>query len=320
MKTKHFALFIGLCIMGLLSFTGCYTQIAKPDRDEEPTVAAEPEQEESEEQAEEESSTLPRRTNVYVYGGFGYPYYYDPFGWPYYPWRSGVYVNIGYRDPWSWCGSPWYYSWDCDYYYGWHGGWPSYYTHYYSPYYYGRYYDDDFRYPVKQRSFGRRGRSADDTPVAYGGANNSRPSISKVRQVVYARNTEGALQRRTRRDGVGVVKGSTPVRESVRPIRRGGDGSRREAKGGEKVNGAGNSGNSSDTNASGGQAVTRTRKQSPPASPPAGGGGSSTPPVKRSGGSVSKPSHSGGSGNSGNSGSSNKGSGSSGGSNRRVRP
>jgi len=317
MRTKNFVM-IGLLALGLFVFNGCYTQMAKPDPNEDEVVAVEEQQTESEEQTQEESYAAPYETNVYVNGGYGYPYYYDPFWSPYYPYRSGLYVHIGYGgyygDPWNWCGSPWYYNWDCGYYSR-SAWWPGYGGGYYYPRNYGHYYDDDLRYPVKQRSYGRRGRNTDDRPLTVAsGTKNSRPSLSKTRPVVYTRDDSGTLVRRTRR--VTSTDNPTSGRDSVTPVKSGSDGSggRRISKregsgttytGPPRQSSSGKSGNSGSSDG------TRVRKQGPPAS----SGGSSTPPQKRSsGGSVTKQS-----GSSGNSGSGNQGSGSSGGGSRRTR-
>jgi len=332
MKTKNFVM-IGLLAMSLFVLTGCYTQMAKPDPNEDEAVAAQAEQAESEEpvqeeQAQEEAYAVPHETNVYVYGGYGYPYYYDPYWYdpfwsPYYPYRSGLYVHIGYggyyRDPWDWCGSPWYYGWRCGYYGYSSSWWPTY--GYYSPHYYGHYYDDDLRYPVKQRGFDRRGRSGDDRPMVVGsGTNNSRPSLSKTRPVVYTENGTGTLVRRTRRGSSSDSDNPTVGRDAAAPVKPSVDTGRRVSKGTEadrdgssgkavtKPAPSGTSGSSGNTGKSGSSSGTRVRKQSPP---PSSGGGSYTPPPKRSSGggsSVSKPS----SGSSGNSGAGTQSSGSSG--------
>lgn len=323
MRTKNFVM-IGLFALGLFVFNGCYTQMAKPDPNEDEAVAAEEQQAETEDQAQEEGYATPYETNVYVNGGYGYPYYYDPFWSPYYPYRSGVYVHIGsggyYNDPWSWCGSPWYYNWDCGYYgrYSWGPGYGGY---YYPHNYYGRHYDDDQRYPVKQRGFGRRGRNGDDTPVVVAsGTNNSRPSLSKTRPVVYTRDNSGTLVRRARRGSS--TDNPTSGRDSVTPVKSGnyGDRGRRTSKdsgsesSGTTVDAAPRkqpSSGSGPAGKSGSSDGTRVRKQGPPAS----SGGSSAPPQKRSsGGSVTKQS-----GSSGNSGSGTQSSGTSGGGSRRTR-
>jgi len=320
MRTKNFVM-IGLFALGLFVFNGCYTQTARPDPDENEAVAAQEQQTETEQQAQEETYATPHETNVYVYGGYGYPYSYDPFWSPYYPYRSGLYVQIGYggyyRDPWDWCGSPWYY--DCySGYSGHYSWWPGYGGGYYYPRNYGHYYDDDLRYPVKKRGYGRRGRSTDDQPLTVAsGTKNSRPSLSKARPVVYTRDDSGTLVRRTRR--VTSTDNPTSGRDSVTPVKSGSDsnGGRRISKrdgsessgttytGPPKQSSSGKSGNSGN---SGG---TRVRKQGPPAS----SGGSSSPPQKRSsGGSVTKQS-----GSSGNSGSGTQSSGTSGGGSRRTK-
>jgi hypothetical protein len=335
MRTNPFFL-IGLFAIGLFVLSGCYTQVAKPDPDEDQAVTEESEQAESEEQAQEESYTSPHRTNIYVYGAYGYPYYYDPFWYdpfwsPYYPWRSSFYVYIGYSyyDPWDWCGTPWYYYPRHCGYYGRHAWWPSYYDYYYYPRYYhggyyGRSYEKDDRSPVRQRSIDRRTRSTDLTPVAFGTTRKySRPSLSKIRPVVYTRDASGALQRRTRGDAVGAPKTIIGGRDAMPPVKRNDGGDRRVSKGNandtpsDGAPGYVTTRKQSPPSSSGGSGETRTRKQRPSPAPPVSKGGSSSPPAKRSsGGSVSKPPSS---GSSGNSGSSNKGSGSSGSSNRRTR-
>jgi hypothetical protein len=330
MRTKQFIVFICLSFTSVLVLSGCYTQVARPDRDEGQTVSAEPAETETDEEyqeAVEEESVPPSRTNVYVLGGYGYPLYYDPFWSPYAPWRSGIYVRIGYyRDPWEWCGTPWYYSWDCDYYYGW---WPShrysyYYPRYYSHHFYGwgNHYTGNYpRGPVGERNFARRDRHASGSATVYRTPSTSRISLAKVRPAVYTRDGSGTFIRRVHRESAGELKKATPVRDSAPPIRQG-DNNNPRIKG--KDNSRGGSDTNSGGNASGGQPSNRrVRKQSPQPLPPASGtsGGSNPPPAKRSSGeTVKKPSNSGSSGNSGTSGSSNRGSGSSsGGSNRRVR-
>jgi len=147
-----------LIFVFLLFFSGCYTQLAKPDsnRAEQDTYAEKPEEygEEPEEYYEDEEYGedydyedydegdiedydeihITRRyySDTYVYGGYPSPWYYDPFYDPYFydsytPYSSHVSIHVGYRDP---------------FFFGYHR---RYYDPFYDPFYFG-YYNRGYSY------------------------------------------------------------------------------------------------------------------------------------------------------------------------------
>lgn len=118
---------IGLIFVSLLFFSGCYTQLAKPDSNravqdtyteesvdyyEDEEYGEEDEDYEDYEDYEEgdiedyDEVHITRKyyNDIYVYGGYPSPWYYDPFYDPYFydsyaPYSSHVSIHIGYRDP-----------------------------------------------------------------------------------------------------------------------------------------------------------------------------------------------------------------------------
>jgi hypothetical protein len=306
MKTKLLFLLAGLAVSGLV-LNGCYTQMARPDREDEPNYAEESESAEvvageSEEASAQKEADMQRddhrRTNVYIYGGgwygspwypYGYPYWYDP-----YP-RSGFYVSIGYGygyyDQWNWCGTAWnwYDPWCHDYYSGFWGpsyGWrPAY---YYPPYYYPYYgVSDNGGVPAKKRSIGRRGSTVtDDLPSGTYTTGSTRGTLFRPASSTYTRDNDGSY-RRIRRDAAS-SSGSTVQRAGSNDKSTSKQG--QPATNGRRVSkrGSGNDGNSNRTTVSRGSSGNNSGR-----SGHSGSSGSSG-----SGGSVSKPSGSGSSGGS----------------------
>jgi hypothetical protein len=133
MKTKLLFLLAGLAVSGLV-LNGCYTQMARPDREDEPSYAEESESAEvvageSEETSAQKKADMQRddhqRTNIYIYGNgwygspwypYGYPYWYDPYPRSGFMFRSDMAIMI------SGIGAArrvnWYDPWCHDYYSG----------------------------------------------------------------------------------------------------------------------------------------------------------------------------------------------------------
>ncbi|MDZ7268802.1 MAG: hypothetical protein ONB48_13770 [candidate division KSB1 bacterium] len=224
MKPKACLLAIGLTVMSFV-ISGCYTQLARPDQDDEPDVAVIDENEagQKEEAAYSKNSDderdRPGVTNIYIYDYDPWdpwdPWYYSWYYYPYHP-RNRFYFSIGwgaFYDYWNWCGTRWVGYWDPWYrdYYSWWGPRP-----YYHPgwiYYPGSPVYDP---PVagKKREFGRRGSrdSGDD----FGGRRGSisqpiadRTNISKPGDTVFDRGADGSY-RRQRRSEVDTRERTTP--------------------------------------------------------------------------------------------------------------
>ena len=329
MKTQNVFLLTGLALSGLV-WNGCYTQIARPDREEDTQVAREPEA------ADEESVEAPSAredderyaderhvTNVYVYDDFRWGWR-QPY-WSYSPWygyrypRSRFYVSIGYGgyyDPYypgSWCGTTW--NW-CD-------PWDDYYSGYWGPYSHWRPYNDPFYYPrhvtrdravdQRKRTITRRGSTpADDNSGAAGtyATGGSRGSLARPVSGTYTRGNDGSYRRVRRTDATGTTPGSTTEAPNVidRDNGNSNDSGRRTVRrtagdSGEKavVRRPSSDGNSSRDK---GNVERRGRKESPSS----GGnerrgssGGSVSRPSGSSGKSSPPPSSGGSSGNSGSS-------------------
>jgi hypothetical protein len=215
MKAKNWLLLTGLALSGLV-WNGCYTQIARPDRDEDTQIASESEStvEESDRidsQKEDGDQQIDDRetTNVYVYSGWYRPYWYYPsWSWYRYP-RSRFYVSVGFGyydsfDPWGWCGTPW----------GWYDPWDYYYAGYWDPYYYGwhspRYYSSYYPRHIyrdrvvtqTKRPFTRRGSSAVDnnSPGNTYATSGSRGSLARPVAGTFARGDDGNYRRVRRTD------------------------------------------------------------------------------------------------------------------------
>jgi len=198
MKTKIWLLLAGLALSGLV-LNGCYTQIARPDQEEDTQLAREEKisEEESEEQYQRERDDR-RATNVYAYDDWRWRRYgYSPWYWDRYQ-RSRFYVSVNFGYGSSWCGTPWDYCdpWYNDYSYsGW--GWP-----YYSGWgshgsYYPTYVSRD-RGEQKKRTITRRGSTPqddDNSRGTYAGGNGhgslSRPSSPGT----FARGDDGSYRR-----------------------------------------------------------------------------------------------------------------------------
>ena len=315
MKAKLFLLLAGLAVSGFV-LNGCYTQIARPDGEDEPRYAEEPQTaddevitENSEEAAVREEADRPydyrHRTDVYVYGGgwYGSPWY--PYGYPswYAPYpRSGFYVSVGYGyyDQWNWCGTgwDWYDPWCHNYYYpgswGYYGWRPShyYYPHYY-PYYAG---SGKSGVPAKKRTIGRRGSSvSDEVAGAIPTATSTRGTLFRPSSSTYTRDNDGSY-RRVRRDETG----------SASTVQRAGSTNKSSSQGqsasnGRRVSkrGSSNSGNSDRTAVSRGSSGNSSGRGNDSGSR-GSSGGSVSKPSGSSGGS-SAPKSSGGSSSSGSS-------------------
>lgn len=224
MKTKSWLLLSGLALSGLV-WNGCYTQIARPDREEDTQVAREPEREA--EPAEEMEGQYPEGqysepedgnrhvTNVYIYDDWGWrrPY------WAYSPWYgyrypySRFYVSVGFGyydpfDPWGWCGTPW----------NWYGPRDYYYSGYWNPYYSGWRYHDPYYYPghnyqgraveQRKRSTTRRGATPGDENAGGGGSyvsGGSRGSLARPVSGTYTRGNDGTYRRVRRTDTGGTL-------------------------------------------------------------------------------------------------------------------
>jgi len=335
MKTKNLFLLAGLALSGLV-WNGCYTQIARPDREEDTQVADESET------TEEESVEAPRDredderytdeqhvTNVYVYDDFQWgwrrPYWAFSSRYGYgYP-RSRFYFStgFGYYDPydsWGWCGTTWNGCdpWD-DYYTGYWGpyhGWrPSY---YYDPFYYPRQVNRDRVADQRKRTITRRGSTPGDDNSGSAGTyatGGSRGSLARPVSGTYARGNDGSYRRVRRTDATGTTPGSTTEASNVIDRDNGNtsDSGRRTVRrttndGGDKtvVRRPSSDGNSS----SGKGSVERRGRKEPTSnggnterrgSGGSSGGGSVSPPSGSSGKSSPPPSSGGSSGNSGSS-------------------
>jgi hypothetical protein len=236
MKTKLLYLLSGLVLSGLM-LSGCYTQLARPDREDQPRISreSESEAEAAEEAYGEETPDTRHQTNVYVYGGGWYGPYSYPWGYRYPRSRFYVSVGFGYYDTWDWCGTAWDWWYDpwC---------WDRHYAGFWRPYYYGWspvYYDPFFYYPRyvyrgrgnenKKRDFTRRGTTprTDSSPGTYGAS--GRGSLARPAAGTYARGDDGNY-RRVRRDEVSTIsRRKSPATDSDR-ARIKGDDSRRKTK------------------------------------------------------------------------------------------
>jgi hypothetical protein len=295
MKAKLLFLLAGLALSGFV-MNGCYTQVARPDREDETTVSREDEY--AEEETEEAQAPDTRRddlrhhTDVYIYGGSWYDPWYSPWysSWYRYP-RSRFYVSVGFGyDPFGWCGTPWDWGYD-----PWCG------AGYYSPYYGWRspYYRDAFYYSYpyyvyrdrvpaeqKKRPITRRGLTpaTDQTSGTYV-SGGGRGSLLRPSSGTYARGTDGTYRRVRKGDPASDRTGMTE------PGGRGDDG-RNVNTGGTRSRGDINRATTpQDNNSGGNQGETRRIRKPAPSSgdshnrPSSGSRGSSG-----SGGNVSKPS------------------------------
>jgi len=332
MKAKNWLLLSGLALGGLV-WNGCYTQIARPDQEEDTQVAEATDEESGEAQRDRETDegyTDDRHlTNVYVYDDFRWgwrrPYwaYSSRYGYRY-P-RPGFYFSAGYGyydpyDSWGWCGTPWNWCdpWD-DYYSGYWGPYsrwrPSY---YYDPFYYPRQVNRDRVADQRKRTITRRGSTpADDNSGSAGtyGTGGSRGSLARPAAGTYARGDDGNYRRVRRTETT--TKGR--VTEPTNVIDRG-NGNTNDS-GRRTVRRTTNDGSgktvarrpTNDGNSSGGS-ERRGRKE-----PASNDGNTERRDSGSSGGSVSRPSGSGSSGKSSPPPSSGGSSGSSGSSDRRRR-
>jgi hypothetical protein len=300
MKAKLLFLLAGLALSGFV-MNGCYTQVARPDREDETTVSRE--EEYIEEETEEAQTSDARRddirhhTDVYIYGGSWYDPWYSPWysSWYRYP-RSRFYVSVGFGyDPWGWCGTPWdrwydpwcgtgYYAPYWGRYYGWRP--PYYYDPFYQHYpYYGH--RDRVVVEPKKRPSTRRGLTpATDqsagTYVSGGGSG----SLLRPASGTYARGTDGTYRRVRKGEPTSSTVGAGINDQGMgEPVRRSGNVSKR----GTRDSGDINRGTTPRENNSGGNqgSVRRTRKPEPSSD-----AGRSRPQSgsRGSGGSVSKPS------------------------------
>jgi len=315
----------GLALSGLV-WNGCYTQIARPDQEEDTQVAEAADEESSDatrDREAEEGYTDDRHvTNVYVYDDFRWGWGWRRPYWAYssrygyrYP-RSGFYFSagFGYYDPydsWGWCGTPW--SW-CDpwdsYYGGSWGGWRP----YYDPVYYPRHVTRDRVADQRKRTITRRGSTpADDNSGSAGtyAGGGSRGSLARPVSGTYARGDDGSYRRVRRTDATNNGRGTEPTTVIDRGNDNSNDSGRRTVRrttndGGDKtvVRRPSNDGNSS------GGSDRRGRKE--PASNggnterrgsngSSGSGGNVSRPSGSSGQSAPPPSSGGSSGNSGSS-------------------
>jgi hypothetical protein len=305
MRAKLLFLFAGLALSGFV-LNGCYTQVARPDRDDETTVSRE--EEYTEEDTEEAQASDTRRddirhhTDVYIYGGSWYDPWYS--SWYRYP-RSRFYVSVGFGyDPWGWCGTAWdwgYDPWCGSGYYGRY--WGSYYRGWYPAYYRDPFYH---HYPYygtrdrvvesKKRPMTRRGLKpgSDQSSGTYvsggGGGSLLRPASG-----TYARGTDGTY-RRVRKGEATSGRTIGDDQNSVQPARGNREINKRGTRDGGDIKRAG----TPQEKTSGGNqgSVRRTRK------PTSSSGDSYNKPnsgsrsrgSSGSGGSVSKPSGGGSSG------------------------
>ncbi|MGH7599375.1 MAG: hypothetical protein ACREOI_23700 [bacterium] len=297
MKAKLLFLLAGLALSGFV-MNGCYTQVARPDRDDETTVSNN-EEEYTEEETEEAQASEARRddvrhhTEVYIYGGSWYDPWYS--SWYRYP-RSRFYFSAGFGyDPWGWCGTTWdwgYDPWCGSGYYGRY--WGSYYrgwrpAYYYDPFYrhYPSYVTRDRVVESKKRPMTRRGLKpgsdqSSGTYVSGGGGG----SLLRPASRIYTRGTDGTYRRVRKGDA---ASGRTTIddQNSAQPVR----GSREAVKRGTRDAGDIKRTATTPDKASGGNqgSVRRSRK------PSSSSGDSYNKPrsgssSRGSGGSVSKPS------------------------------
>jgi hypothetical protein len=302
MKAKLILLLAGLALSGLV-MNGCYTQVARPDLENETTVsrdaeaaAADSEEVYSQADTDQWRDDYRHHTDVYVYGGGWYDPWYSYSPWYRYP-RSRFYVSVGFGyDPWGWCGTPWDWGYDPWWGTGYYGG------------YRGSYYRDPFyhHYPSygtrgrvvenKKRPMTRRGLKpgSDESAGTYvsggGGGSLLRPASG-----IYARGTDGTYRRVRKGDA---TNGGTIVddRNSAQRAR----GSREIIKRGTRDSGGIKRAATPQENNSGSNqgSVRRTRKPSSSAGNSSNRprSGSSSRGSSGSGGSVSKPSGGGSSG------------------------
>lgn len=299
MKAKMLLFLAGLALSGLV-MNGCYTQVARPDRDDETTVSRE--EEYTEEETEEAQAADTRRddirhhTDVYIYGGSWYdPWYSSWYGYP----RSRFYVSVGFGyNPWGWCGTPWDWGYDPGCGSGYYGGYRgSYYRGWHPTYYRDPFYQHYPSYGTrggavenKKRPMTRRGLKpgSDQSAGTYvsggGGGSLLRPASG-----TYTRGTDGTYRRvrkgdatsgRTIADDQNSAQPVLGSREIIKRGTRDSGGIKRAATPQEKTSG-GNQGS-----------VRRSRK---PASNSGDSynkprSGSSSRGSSGSGGSVSKPS------------------------------
>jgi hypothetical protein len=220
MKIKNWFLLTGLVLSGLV-WNGCYTQLARPDREEDTQVARESEPVEEEvdqysrqEQDYQEYGDDRHVTNVYIYDDWWYrPYWYSPaWSWYHYP-RSRFYVSFGFGyydpfDPWGWCGTPWSWYGPRDYYWnpyysGWHHS--NYYGHYYPRVIYG-----DRNVDQRKRTITRRGSSTGDDNNSAGtyAGSSGRGSLARPVAGTYARGDDGSYRRIRRTDATTIDRRS----------------------------------------------------------------------------------------------------------------
>jgi hypothetical protein len=302
MKAKLLFLLAGLALSGFV-MNGCYTQVARPDRDDETTVSREEEYTEEETEEAQASDTqredIRHHTDVYIYGGSWYDSWYSPWysSWYRYP-RSRFYFSIGYGyDPWGWCGTAWDWGYDpwcgTGYYGGYRGsyyrGWRS--AYYYDPFYrhYPSYVTRDRVVESKKRPTARRGltKGSDQSTGTYvsgGGGSLLRPASG-----TYARGTDGTY-RRVRKGDATNDRTIGNDQNSAQPAR----GNREINKRGTRDAGAVKRAATPPEKASGSNqgSVRRTRKPAPSSgdSYTKPRSGSSSKGSSGSGGSVSKPS------------------------------
>ncbi|GEM_PF-6621095 len=334
MKAKNWLLITGLALSGLV-WNGCYTQLARPDREEDTQVAEESEAtvEETERASGErdyyDDRDADRRhdTHVYVYGGGWYrPYWYSPYSsWYRYP-RSRFYVSFGFGyynafDPWGWCGSPWSWCDPWDYYSP--GYWNPYYSggRYYDPFYSPHYVYRDRNVEQKKRTITRRGSSPQDgdSPGTYAGG-SGRGSLSRPSAGTFARGDDGSYRRVRRTGATDTGVGRTPKAVSDSQSGSRDDSGRRAVKRSSSGSDDGTYRRPANRGSSDGNSRGSVRRgKNEPSSGDSGSRRGSNKGSSGSGGSVSPPSGSGSSGQSApppsSSGSSNNGSSS----NRRTR-
>jgi len=326
MKAKIWLLFTGLALSGLV-LNGCYTQLARPDQEEDTQVVreSEPVEEESQEAYTKEESDDRHATDVYVFGGGWYrPYgYYPGWSWYRYP-RSRFYVSVGFGyydpfDPWGWCGTPWswcdpwdyYYSGYRNPYYGWR---PSY---YYDPFYAPHYVYRDRVVEQKKRTITRRGsKPVDDNSAGTYAGGSSHGSLARPVAGTYARGDDGSYRRVRRTDAAATDRRNEPASVTGSNNGSGNDSGRRTIKRSSSGNNDTGYRRPASRGGSSGDSRGSVRRSKPSSDSGDSGSRRGSNGSSGSGGSVSKPS-----GSSGQSSppSSNKGSSNGGSSNRRTR-
>ncbi len=211
MKKSYLLLLTAVLTMFVVN--GCYTQLARQERQQE-HQEDEPEYTETEaveqEQDYNREEDYRRVTNVYVYDD---DYYYQRYGWdrwdPWgyrYPHRGwSVAVGYGYYDPYyydpfwvgGWCGAGWDPWWGRDYYSPWsrpvHGYYPI-----YDPY--PNYGGGGGVLRPEKRPFGRRSgtRTREENPPSNVAA-AQRKHLNRPDESIYVRNEDGSYRRERRR-------------------------------------------------------------------------------------------------------------------------